>query len=120
MSALTEVIDIFVYDDGASDDRMLSNERDEVIRHRRRHLPVRPGLDVAEVADVTIVVRRSAVLLAEWIEVRTGGSAAVRQIAELSNEANGRDATSECQRQQSRRDAISTAQRESTVEARCD
>ncbi len=56
-----------------------------MIRHRRRYLAVRTGLDVAEIADVTIVVRRSAVLLAERIEMRTGGSAAVRQITELNN-----------------------------------
>lgn len=46
-------------------------------------------LDVAEVADVAILVGRRAVRLAERIEVGTGRRATVGQIAELRGTTEG-------------------------------
>ena len=85
MASLSEVIDVLVHDDGASDDGVRADEGHQVVGDGHVHFAVRTSLHVAEVSNVAVLVSGRAVSLAERVEVRTSRRAAVGQIAELDN-----------------------------------
>jgi hypothetical protein len=64
---------------------VLANELDLRVLDSALCISLGIGLDVAEVADVSVRVTRSTVALAEGIEVRASGGAAVGVVAELMN-----------------------------------
>jgi hypothetical protein len=55
----------------------LPDKRDEVIGDGDIDLSLRIGLNVAEIADVAILIARCTVRLAERVEVRAGRGAAI-------------------------------------------
>lgn len=83
MAADAQIIDIRVHDQRATNDIIRSAQLD--LRVHQAHLADAIGarLNVAQIADVARLRRRTAVRLAGRIEVRPGRNAAVGVVAEL-------------------------------------
>lgn len=92
MSALTEVIDILMYDDRSADHRMLTDQGYQVIGDGDIDLTSGIGLEVTEVTDMAILIGWATVSLTEWVEMRTGRNAAISQITELDNKRRKKEA----------------------------
>ena len=90
VTSLAQIIDVLMHDDRSANDGVLSDQRDEVVGDGHVDLAVRTRLHVAEVAHVASVIGGSAVSLGEGIEMRTGGGAAISQIAELNHTESSR------------------------------
>lgn len=76
-----------MHDDAPADDAERPIEREQAVRERKFRDAVAVALDVAEVADVSrrATVGGCTVGRLERVEVRAGGVAAFREVAELAN-----------------------------------
>ncbi len=84
VTALAQIVLFLVDDDRSADDRMLADQRHEVISHVDLDLSaIGFNFNITQVTDMAILVALSAVSLAERVEVRTGRLATIAQIAEL-------------------------------------
>lgn len=83
VSTLAKIIGIGVHDNGASDDAVGAEERNLGVGDFDLGGAVAGGLNVAQIAQVTILVDGSAMLLAIRIEVRSGRHAAIGVVTEL-------------------------------------
>jgi len=83
VSTLAKIIGIGVHDNGASDDAVGAEERNLGVGDVDLGGAVAGGLNVAQIAQVTILVDGSAMLLAIRIEVRSGRHAAIGVVTEL-------------------------------------
>ena len=81
---LTEVIFELVNHHGAADDGVRAIQRNLRILNRKL-APARGGHDVPEVTRVTHRVRRRTVIHLVRVEVRAGGHASIRRVAEFVN-----------------------------------
>ena len=63
----------------------MTDQLDQLVGDLALGVALTIGLEVAQVPNVAVVVRWCTVLLAEGVEVRTGGCAAVGVVAELVN-----------------------------------
>jgi hypothetical protein len=79
--ALPKIIRASVNDDRAAQHALLSDQLDKAVLDAALPVAVAVGLEVAKVADVAGLVAGGAVRLAEGVEVRAGGGAAVGVVA---------------------------------------
>jgi len=83
VAASAEIVSAGVDDDGAPDDAVLANQLDLRVTNAPLSVPLRVGLEVAQVSNVADMIRGGAVRLLEWVEVGTSRGAAIGVVAEL-------------------------------------
>lgn len=83
VTALSEIIDTTVDDDSASENRLGSNQRNELILDRADGITSGVSREVAEITNVTGFVGGCTMGLAERVEVAAGRGAAIGIVAKL-------------------------------------
>lgn len=78
---LAEIVSAGVDNDGAANDAVGANQLDKVVGDGALGIALSISLDVAEVTNVTGLIRGSTVGLVEGVEVRAGRGAAVGVVA---------------------------------------
>jgi len=83
---LSQVIDIFVDDEGSSNNVCNAGlKRDERVLNTDTSYSIRTSLNVSKVTDVPFVMLRTSMFLSMRIEVRTGRCASIGSITKFVN-----------------------------------